>query len=136
MVNVGVQLDCFVDLQGFDEVGQIGLGGVKGRGAGSRFRLGGGDGVFRFVQVVDEAVAGRLVGVLEGADVGALTVPVAAEIGEAAVDLVDGDLGIDGVASRCLSPRCRRAVWPAGTSSRKRYTVAVVSVAGCSESGS
>ena len=58
-----------------------------------------GDLVFGGVEVVDEALAGGLVCVFQGGDVGALAFFVGVEAGEAVVDGVEGGLGVGDVAA-------------------------------------
>src|SRR5665213_1288804 len=94
-----IRLGFFVDGEVVDGGGQVGFGGFEGGGTGGEFGLGGLDFVLRGVQVVDEAVAGALVGGVEGGDVGALALFFAAEVSELGVGLIDGGLGVSDLAA-------------------------------------
>src|ERR1017187_5166226 len=76
-----------VDLESFDLVGEVVLGGQQiGLRVGELF-LSGGDLILGGVQVMDKAVAGGFVGAGECSDVCALAVFIRVQPGEAGVDL-------------------------------------------------
>ena len=89
-----------VDLQIRDLGGEVVFGGLQVGLRGGEVLCGRGDLVFGCVEVVDEALAGGLVGVGEGGNVGALTIFVGVQIVEVGVDLVDGLLHVGLVAAR------------------------------------